>query len=120
MYCGLKSLSLHEIDGLRNGKVHFLQVLYAPSARPRSHAKQRVWAYPSPNNDMNQNPTITHISETAASPLAAFGHEPLVTVGIVSGKRITFSLNEPYGTDSTHVKGDQTAEFDNGSILWNG
>ncbi len=63
---------------------------------------------------------MANLSANTTSPLAATGHEPLVTVGIVSGKRIVFSLNQPYETEGTPVAGDQTAELAAGAIVWNG
>ncbi|MDO5446645.1 MAG: DUF4922 domain-containing protein [Prevotellaceae bacterium] len=46
--------------------------------------------------------------------------EPNVTVGIVSGKKITFSLNNPYTAKGEDIEGLQTVEFAEGGILWNG
>ena len=46
--------------------------------------------------------------------------EPSVTVGIVSGQKIHFSLNAPYIAKGEKILGDQTVEFSEGGILWNG
>ena len=46
--------------------------------------------------------------------------EPSVTVGIVSGQKIHFSLNAPYTAKGEKIEGDQTVEFSEGGILWNG
>ncbi len=46
--------------------------------------------------------------------------EPHVTVGIVSGKRISFALNKPYAINGMQAKGDQVAEISGGAIAWNG
>ncbi len=46
--------------------------------------------------------------------------EPDVSVGIVSGQSISFSLNAPYTAKGETVEGDQTVEFSEGGILWNG
>ena len=48
------------------------------------------------------------------------GQEPRVTVGIVCGERISFSLNVPYLADGQEVVGDQEVAFAAGAILWNG
>lgn len=48
------------------------------------------------------------------------GQEPRVTVGIVCGGRIAFSLNVPYVTDGQEAVGDQEVAFADGAILWNG
>ena len=46
--------------------------------------------------------------------------EPTITVGIVSGKKIHFSLNSPYMAKGEKIEGKQTVEFSEGGILWNG
>lgn len=46
--------------------------------------------------------------------------EPDVSVGIVSGQSIRFSLNAPYTAKGETVSGEQTVEFSEGGILWNG
>jgi len=46
--------------------------------------------------------------------------EPEVTVGIVSGQKITFSLNAPYSAKGETIEGEQTVEFSEGGILWRG
>ena len=46
--------------------------------------------------------------------------QPMVTVGIVSGQKIQFSLNGAYTAKGETIKGDQTVEFSEGGILWNG
>ena len=48
------------------------------------------------------------------------GKEPTVTVGIVSGSEINFSLNLPYTAKGERIEGDQTVKFADGAILWNG
>lgn len=45
---------------------------------------------------------------------------PEVTVGIVSGQKITFSLNAPYSAKGETIEGEQTVEFSEGGILWRG
>ncbi len=46
--------------------------------------------------------------------------EPFVTVGIVSGQKIQFSLNGAYNAKGETIEGDQKVEFSEGGILWNG
>lgn len=46
--------------------------------------------------------------------------EPEVKVGIVSGRRITFSLNAPYSAKGEQVEGEQVVELSEGGILWRG
>lgn len=46
--------------------------------------------------------------------------EPEVSVGIMSHTVIRFSLNATYTAKGEWVKGDQTVEYSEGGILWNG
>lgn len=48
------------------------------------------------------------------------GKQPFVSVGIVSGAKICFSLNKPYSAKGKLIEGEQTVEFFEGGILWNG
>ena len=48
------------------------------------------------------------------------GKQPNVTVGIVSGQKIHFSLNKPYLAKGKTVMGEQVVEFSEGGVLWNG
>ena len=48
------------------------------------------------------------------------GKQPNVTVGIVSGQKIHFSLNKPYLAKGETVMGEQVVEFSEGGVLWNG
>ena len=48
------------------------------------------------------------------------GKQPDVTVGIVSGQKIHFSLNKPYLAKGEMVAGEQEVEFSEGGVLWNG
>ncbi len=59
-------------------------------------------------------------SLTTLSALYANGKQPDVTVGIVSGQKIHFSLNKPYIAKGTVVTGEQEVEFCEGGVLWNG
>lgn len=46
--------------------------------------------------------------------------QPNVKVGIVSAQKIHFVLNKPYLAKGKEVIGEQTVEFSEGAILWNG
>ena len=46
--------------------------------------------------------------------------EPQVSVGIVSGMQIAFTLNSPYTAKGAAITGDQVVEFSEGTILWHG
>jgi len=46
--------------------------------------------------------------------------EPQVAVGIVSGQKISFKLNNPYLAKGAKIEGEQVVEFSEGGILWNG
>jgi SpoIID/LytB domain protein len=46
--------------------------------------------------------------------------EPIVKVGIVSGQKINFALNGSYTAKGEVIEGNQTVEFSEGGILWNG
>ena len=46
--------------------------------------------------------------------------EPTVSVGIVSGQKIVFTLNAPYTAKGAAFTGEQTVEFSEGAILWHG
>lgn len=49
----------------------------------------------------------------------AYARQPEVTVGIVSGQKIEFSLNAPYEAKGEVISGSQVVEFSEGGILWN-
>ena len=46
-------------------------------------------------------------------------HEPIVSVGIVSGEEIRFQLNGTYTIRNKEVTGKQIVKFKDGHILWN-
>ena len=46
--------------------------------------------------------------------------EPTVSVGIISGQKIVFTLNAPYTAKGAAITGEQTVEFSEGGILWRG
>ena len=56
----------------------------------------------------------------AKTRLAMKNREPEVTVGIVSGTRLEFSLNKPYTAKGETIIGKQVVELREGSIVWNG
>ena len=49
-----------------------------------------------------------------------FSKEPTVSVGIVSGQKIVFTLNAPYTAKGAAYTGEQTVEFSEGGLLWHG
>ena len=59
------------------------------------------------------------LSQPAVEP-AARATQPLVSVGIVSARRICFCLNAPYTAKGQQIEGEQVVEFSEGGILWNG
>ena len=61
-------------------------------------------------------------TETGAETATLYnnGKQPNVTVGIVSGQKIHFSLNKPYLAKGETVMGEQVVEFSEGGVLWNG
>lgn len=58
-------------------------------------------------------------ADAGLSPLLGDG-VPEVQVGIVSGRRIVFTLNAPYTAKGETIEGGQVVEFSEGGILWNG
>ena len=46
--------------------------------------------------------------------------EPTVSVGIVSGQKISFTLNSPYTAKGERLTGLQTVELSEGGIVWRG
>ena len=63
---------------------------------------------------------ISKEAETETATLYNNGKQPNVTVGIVSGQKIHFSLNKPYLAKGETVMGEQVVEFSEGGVLWNG
>ena len=59
-------------------------------------------------------------STITTSTLYNNGKQPDVSVGIVSGQKIHFSLNQPYLAKGEVVTGEQEVEFSEGGVLWNG
>ena len=54
------------------------------------------------------------------NPKVQNSKEPTVSVGIVSGQKIAFTLNAPYTAKGAAFTGEQTVEFNEGGILWHG
>ncbi len=50
----------------------------------------------------------------------AYDKEPEVTVGILSGEKISFRLNNSYTAKGEIIEGPQEVEFSEGGILWRG
>ncbi len=63
---------------------------------------------------LQSTPLSTHQSSFASQ------EEPCVKVGIVSGQKIHFALNGAYTAKGETIEGEQTVEFSEGGILWNG
>ena len=70
------------------------------------------------NNTIEKLHTLTTENLSANTHFA--GKQPTVSVGIVSGERISFSLNKPYMAKGNLIEGEQVVEFHEGGILWNG
>ena len=66
----------------------------------------------------------TPATEQAPQPTEAGAdseeREPEVSVGIMSRRRIRFSLNMDYAAKGAVIRGEQTVECSEGGILWNG
>ena len=64
---------------------------------------------------------IEQLQTPSASPKQErSGGVPIVSVGIVSGSQIVFTLNNPYTAKGAVFTGEQTVEFSEGGILWHG
>ncbi len=63
-------------------------------------------------SSIDQSPGVVH------HPLGT--PEPVVTVGIVSGRQISFELHDMYSAKGANVTGNQTVELTEGGLLWNG
>ena len=61
----------------------------------------------------NISPLTSHLSPLIST-------EPIVSVGIVSGQKIAFSLNSPYIAKGEEITGEEVVEFSEGGILWRG
>ena len=67
--------------------------------------------------------TVVERIKEIAAPISAASvkmEEPQVTVGIVSGQRIVFTLNTPYMAKGETITGEQVVEFSEGGVLWRG
>ena len=63
---------------------------------------------------------IRKSQEETAGNNAEEQEEPQVTVGIVSGQKISFTLNTPYTAKGETLTGEQEVEQADGGILWHG
>ena len=63
---------------------------------------------------------MKRLAAEPAAPTVANAKQPDVKVGIVSGQKIRFALNAPYMAKGESIEGEQTVEFSEGGILWNG
>ena len=59
-------------------------------------------------------------SSSVHTPVIDCPTNPEVNVGIVSGNRICFALNGAYTAKGETISGEQSVEFSEGGILWNG
>ena len=76
------------------------------SSEEMLHIVDRLKKYVMKENDENQ--------------ISLYQKEPEVSVGIVSGAEIHFTLNEPYLAKGEEISGQQVAQFSEGGVLWNG
>ena len=67
-----------------------------------------------------QNPDTTNLKTQASSLKSQIRKEPLVSVGIMSGQRIVFTINAPYTAKGETISGEQVVEFSEGGIRWGG
>ncbi len=72
------------------------------------------------DKDMQRVTEALTVDNTAKAKPMAKGKEPEVSVGIVSGSRLEFSLNKPYVAKGETIVGKQMVEIVEGSIVWNG
>ena len=70
--------------------------------------------------DMRRMAEVLKCPYTIPQPASTISEKPTVTVGIVSGEHIRFSLNKPYLAKGVEMVGEQEVEFYEGGILWNG
>ena len=78
-------------------------------ALPRDTFAEVVSRLKQPQATAHRSPVATHPTK-----------EPTVSVGIVSGQKIVFTLNAPYTAKGAAITGEQTVEFSEGGILWHG
>ena len=62
------------------------------------------------DDDTKEKPCVTNFD----------GLQPTVSVGIVSAEKIEFTLNKTFTAKGMDLEGEQTVEFSEGGILWNG
>ena len=73
-------------------------------------------------NDEELSTVVENISnqQNGSLHIQKMEETPNVTVGIVSGERIDFTLNGPYIAKGVIAQGPQTVTYSEGSIRWNG
>ena len=73
-------------------------------------------------SDDKMEKVVERIMKHKAAPRRHIDYkeEPMVKVGILSGQKITFTLNAPYTAKGETLEGEQTVEFSEGGILWRG
>ena len=70
--------------------------------------------------DMETVARLISQSLTARKARPVIQEEPMVTVGIVSASRISFTLNKAYVAKGEEITGEQVVELSEGTIHWNG
>ena len=60
------------------------------------------------------------VNQLQSAPTYDQRKEPMVKVGIVSGRRIDFSLLQPYVAKGETLVGEQSVELADGGLLWHG
>ena len=103
-----------DFDGLTAETAEQILREVALTADEASTVAQRVKeAY----EESKKRRTLAQKLRPFANPLK---REPEVSVGIVSGQEIHFTLNKPYTAKGETLTGQQTVSIAEGSILWNG
>ena len=69
---------------------------------------------------LGKEPQPSALSSQPSVLSLQFSKEPTVSVGIVSGQEIVFTLNAPYTAKGAVFKGQQAVQFSEGGILWHG
>ena len=73
-----------------------------------------------PKNELDKVIERLQSKPQSPNPKVQNSKEPTVSVGIVSGQKIAFTLNAPYTAKGAAFTGEQTVEFNEGGILWHG
>ena len=72
------------------------------------------------DKDMKAVIEMLTVENTPKTKPIAKSCEPEVSVGIVGGSRLEFTLNKPYMAKGETIDGHQVVELNEGSIVWNG